>query len=186
MFERFATLAARLRAAAKPVAAANALSASHLGPARNPTRAPHRPQPTGSDTMDPGPHSRPLRPSARVVPQSDLRTRFSSRSCDCDASCPCRPLTSRVFGSPPGGRLSGAVGPRRVAAKFLTRVFVCPGEGLPGPSTATLSLAQAPATKAEAEQLALVLETACRLTALAAPPLARSRERRPGPPTAHS
>ena len=86
MFERFATLAARLRAAAKPVAAANALSASHLGPARNPTRAPHRPQPTGSDTMDPGPHSRPLRPSARVVPQSDLRTRFSSWSSDCDAS----------------------------------------------------------------------------------------------------
>ena len=129
VFERFATLAARLRAAAKPVAAANALSASHLGPARNPTRAPHRPQPTGSDTMDPGPHSRPLRPSARVVPQSDLRTRFSSQSCDCDASCPCRPLTSRVFGSPPGGRLSGAVGPRRVAAKFLTRVFVCPGGG---------------------------------------------------------
>ena len=119
-----------------------------------------------------------------------FRTRSASRNPEtqlCErCRCPCRPLTSQVFGSPPGGRLSGAVGPRRVAAKFLTRVFVCPGEGLPGPSTATLSLAQAPATKAEAEQLALVLETACRLTALAAPPLARSRERRPGPPTAHS
>ena len=44
--------------------------------------------------------------------------------------CPCRPLTSQVFGSPPGGKLSGAVDPRHVTAEVFDRDFCLPRRGL--------------------------------------------------------
>ena len=44
--------------------------------------------------------------------------------------CPCRPLTSQVFGSPPGGKLSGAVGPQHVTAEVFDRDFCLPRRGL--------------------------------------------------------
>ena len=63
-----------------------------------------------------------------------FRTRSASRNPEtqlCErCRCPCRPLTSQVFGSPPGGKLSGAVDPRHVTAEIFDRDFCLPRRGL--------------------------------------------------------